>query len=156
VQNELSFALGHMGKYVQQAIGNVNAPGIEYFPPGNPNGFRVRVDFKQTPWDLTDDSWVRYRLVNPNTIRASCAGCPAFFINNEDLTTRVLNANGFVSPIPAILPDPPTDGFYATIVDGSSVEVVLIGRFRPGENESLSNPQVTMRTRLICNSCSTN
>lgn len=162
VQNELAYTLEHMGKYVQQAIGNVSDPGnlapaIEYFPPGNPSGFRVRVDFNQTPSNLNDDPWIRYRLVNPNTIRVSCSGgCPASFIN-EDLITRVLNANGFINPIPAILPDPPTDGFYATIGDnGSSVEVVLIGRFRPDENRSLRNPEAVMRTRLICNSCSTN
>lgn len=160
VQNELAYTLEHMGKYVQQALGNVTRPAIEYFPNSvNPDGFQIWLDINETPGVTGDDGWIRYRLINNNTIRVNCGGpggCPTGFINNEDLNTRVLT-NNFVSPIPALLPDPPTDGFYATIGDnGSSVEVVLIGRFRPNESRSLRNPEAAMRTKLICNSCSTN
>ncbi|MDD5476612.1 MAG: hypothetical protein PHG87_00150 [Candidatus Omnitrophica bacterium] len=164
VQNQLAYALEHMSKYVQQAQGNLTRPPIEYFPAGNPDGFRVWVDFNQTPWDLTDDSWVRYQI-NGNTITASCGGgsCPASF-NNENLTTKVLS-NFSAGIMPSPLPNNPAAGFYVKIDPNSSgspnvVEIGLVGRYNPSQPYTLAtrltNPQVQMKTRIICNNSSTN
>lgn len=154
VQNDITYALEHMSKYVQQAQGR---QAIQVFPPGSPDGFRVWVDFNQT-------SWVRYRL-SANTITASCGGsCPASFTNNENLTTKVLSnfSNGIM---PSPLPDNPAAGFYVKInpdsLGDNLVEIGLVGRYKPTEAITLatrltSNPQVEMKTRLICNSCPSN
>ncbi len=165
VQNQLAYALEHMGKYVQQAQGNLTRQPIEYFPPVSPDGFRVWVDSNQTPGDLTDDPWVRYRI-NGNTVTATCGGgnCPASFINNENLTTKVLS-NFSAGIIPSPLPNNPAAGFYVKIDPDSSgnfnvVEIGLAGRYDPSQPYSLAtrskNPQVEMKTRIICNNSSTN
>lgn len=172
VQNELSYALAHMNRYVQIANGYVSDPsdpndpmrGIQYFPQGNPDGFQVQVDFNGTPSDFSDDAWVRYRFKNNNTIEASCSGgsCPASFINNENLTSDNRILTGFVKD--CILSDPLPgcagggEGFFVNIADnGSSVDIGLIGRFRADAGEDkIRNPEVAMKAKLICHSCSTN
>jgi hypothetical protein len=161
VQNELAYALEHMSKYVQQANGNINNPGIMLFPAGNPTGFQVRVDFNHTPADLTDDPWVRYRLRQPNNIlEVSCnggLGCPAAF--NEDLTPKLCSGFAGNSILPAPLPANPS-GFYVLIADGgSSINISLVGRYYPTQALTpatrLTNPQVAIRTKLTCNNYST-
>jgi len=161
VQNQLAYALEQMTKYVQQAQGNLSRPPIEYFPAGTPTGFRVWVDFNKTPSDLTDDSWVGYRI-SGNTITANCGGtsCPASFFNNENLTTQVLsNFSSIVMPSP--LPVNPAAGFYAKIDPDSTgsvnvLEIGLVGRYNPSSPAGLTNPQVQMKTRIICHNSSTN
>ncbi len=169
VQNELSHTLEHMGKYVQLANGN-NVVAANNAIQSILSGFRVRFDFNRTPGDLNDDIWINYQL-NANSITASATcvtpGCTALapflatFINNEVLTARVLP--NFLSIVPADpLPANPPAGFYASVADlltgdpGGWVEVVLVGRFIPGNNVTPRNPQMVLRSRLICNSCSTN
>jgi type II secretory pathway pseudopilin PulG len=161
VQNQLTYVLEHMSKYVQQANGNINDPGIELFPPGNPTGFQVRVDFNGTPLDPTDDPWVRYRLRQPNNIlEVSCnggLGCPASF--SEDLTAKDKVCSGFVgdSSLPKPFPPANPSGFYVWIEDGGcSINIGLVGRYVSAAGASLGNPEVAIKTKLICNNCSAN
>jgi Tfp pilus assembly protein PilE len=162
VQNELSYALEHMSKYVQLATGNINRPAIQLFPPGNPTGFLVRVD-SMTPSDLSDDAQIKYSL-DGNDLTVEClSDCPANFIN-ETLSTRVCSGVA----VGAVLPDPlgvnPSDGLYLRITDddgnvvntGGNIEIGLVGQFLPTQARGARNPQIGMKTRLICNSCSTN
>lgn len=159
VQNELTFALEHMGKYVQQGSGDVSRPAIQIFPPGNPDGFLVWVDFNGTPSDLSDDGRIRYRLQN-NELKVSCtnSSCPGSF--DETLSTRI--ANGVVD---GVFPDPmldnPAAGLYVNLIDAGTIEIGLVGRYYPNvpttsATRLSTNPQVGMKARLICNSCSTN
>jgi len=164
VQNELSYVLAHMSKYVQQANGNFNDPAI--LPTAS--GFQVRVDLNdptithaQTPSDFDDDSWVSYQL-NSNTIAASCTTvsgiCPADFVSG-DLTNRIVA--GFVNDCILSDPLPPCagdgKGFFVAIEDeGSSVNIGLIGRFLPNGNLSITNPEVALKAKVICHSCSSN
>jgi len=166
VQNQLAYALEQMSKYIQQAQGNSANPPIEYFPAGNPNSFRVRVDFNQTPWVLSND-WVRFRI-SGNNIIATCvgAGCPASFINNENLTNKILS-NFSAGIMPSPLPNNPPAGFYVKIDPASTtppginvVEIGLAGSYNPSQPytlaTSITNPRVEMKTRVICNNSSTN
>ncbi|MFA4934026.1 MAG: type II secretion system protein [Candidatus Omnitrophota bacterium] len=141
VQNELSYALEHMGKYVQQGVGNNLASdnqAIQTFA----GGFRVRVDFNipQNPFSLNNKAWIRYRRAGNNLI-VSCSTtgsgtCGSF--TGETLSSRVMT-------------------FDSTPADnGTSVYVNLVGRYTPAAAVSLRNPQVEVRTKLICNSCSYN
>ncbi|MDD5108862.1 MAG: hypothetical protein PHC29_05070 [Candidatus Omnitrophica bacterium] len=164
VQNDLAYALEHMSKYLQQANGN--RPVFQLFPPGNPTGFRVWVDFNNphTPSDYTDDAQIRYSL-SGNTLSASCSGglCGSFV--DEDLSGRIIS--GFSNTIiPDPLPSPPSSGFYFIIDPDSNgmsnvVEIGLIGLYDPSASTTPSallttNPQVMMKTRVICSNCSTN
>lgn len=147
VQNQLSLALEHMSKYVQQASGNQNNPAIVLAG----SGFRVRVDFNQTPGNFTDDAWVSYSLAG-NTLSTNCSGnCGPF--TPENLSAKVVR--GFVD---GSMPANPTSGFYVSISNqGSLAEVGLLGRFSPTDSiVTPKNPQVAMKTKLICNNCSTN
>ena len=176
IQNELSYALEHMGRFVQQANGSRSDPGIEILP-APAQGFRVRVDFnqfpaRQTPGDSSDDAWVSYTLVG-STLRVSCARiipggtCGSFVA--EDLSNRIRPGFTTTTPFPNSIPLNSGWGFYVQTFPFPSdplaginiVEVGLIGRFaNPGgvitQADLRSNPQSGMKARLICNSCSTN
>jgi len=162
VQNSLAYVLDHMSKYVQQGNGDINNPGIVVWPVGNPRSFQVRVDFNGTPADSSDDPWVRYQLRPADgVLTVSCnggVGCPAGF--NEDLSAKV--RSGFVnnSILPEPLPANPS-GFYVWIVDGgSSINIGLVGLYDTSVPYTLltrlTNPQVALKTKLTCSSCSTN
>lgn len=156
VHNELSFALEHMSKYVQQGNGNTANPPITAYPAsGTQTGFRVRCDFNNppTPSSLTDDAWVNYSL-SGNTLSTSCTGTCGSFVA-ENLSGRIIS--GFVS---GIMPNNPTNGFYVSIdASGNIVEVGLVGRYNPSQAYAVStkllNPQVEMKTKIICINAST-
>lgn len=166
VQNELSYALEHMSKYVQQANGSLSRNAIQYYPdplsPGTATGFRVYLDFRnpQTPSDFTDDGWIDYTL-SLNTLTATCTAnggtCP---FTTDNLTGRIIT--GVVGD--TIMPNSPTSGFYIKIgsltdTQGSFVDIGLVGRYSPTVATSIAtrstNPQVEMKTKMICHDCST-
>jgi len=137
LQNELSYALEHMGKYLQQGIGN-NSIAANQGIQLQGNGFQVRVDFNnpQTPSVFTDDGWVRYMRAG-NNLNVDCTGICGSFVA-ETLSSKVTV-------------------FTPQITDnGSSVNIDLVGRYNPGEAISMRNPQVEIRTKLNCGSCSIN
>ena len=159
VQNNLSYCLEHMSKYVQQAVGNKDNPAITLYPttPGAKTGFQIRVDFNdpQTPANLTDDALVYYTL-SGNTLSTGCTGTTCGSLVAEALSNKIVaNFNN------SVLPASPTDGFYV-VVDplGNFVDVGLVGRYYPDRVSTpatrLTNPQVAIKTRLICNNSSTN
>ena len=168
MQNELSYALEHMGKYVGQANGTKDDPGIKLIG----SAFHVRVDMNnlksppdaQTPNNTADDAWISYSLVG-NILSTDCTPCDAVnfpgscasFVD-EDLGSKIVS--GFSNTaIPDPLPDPLTDGFYVYIdpAESNVAEVGLIGRYKPLEGAHfIKNPQVVMKVKLICNNCSTN
>ncbi len=157
VQNDLNYALEHMSKYISQSNGTGADPGIKVIG----SVFNVRVDFNSphTPSDSSDDAWISYTLAgNPLKLTASCSSsnnsCPSLF--PEDLSSRIIS--GFSN---TLMPEPPVNGFYVKVDPDSSgmsnvVEIGLAGRYDISSSGSISNPQVGMKTRLICNSCSTN
>jgi len=167
VQNSLSYCLEHMSKYVQQANGNFSRKAIQYIPGptgASATGFRVYIDLKspQTPSVLTDDSWIDYTL-SSNTLTATCnAGsgggvCP---FTTENLSDKIID--GIEGD--TIMPSNPASGFYINIGSltdtlGTFVDIGLVGRYKPAEATSLitrlTNPQVAMKTQLICSSSST-
>ena len=142
VQNEISYAIGDMSKYVQQSIGDYNNPPIVRYPAaGAQTGFQVRLDLNnpRTPRDLLDDSWVIFYL-NGNQLIRILPGYP-----NETLSSRVSGI--FVANV---MPDYPTEGFYVRIADqGMSVDVGLVGRYDPAATANSDNPQIAMKTRLV-------
>ena len=150
VQNEISYAIEYMSKYVQQSIGDFNNPPIKRYPPSGPKkGFRVNVDLNlpQTPSDLSDDTWVDFRLVG-NRLRARESG------PNEILTEKIID--GVVT---TVMPEIPDQGFYVRITDpgpdqGTAVDIGLVGRYNPTVAASPDNPQISMKTRLVSPSSS--
>lgn len=146
VQNDLAYALEHMSKYIQMGSGN-NVVAANHAIMVIPNGFQVRVDFQptQTPAILSN-TWVSYSLSGtPLALTASCAGsgCP---FTTETLSKRIIPS-----------------GFNVTVdPSGNSVEIDLVGRYDPSKSSGqdpvtrLTNPQVEMITKILCNSASTN
>ena len=158
VQNSLAYCLEHMSKYVQQANGNIIYPAFTLYPAAEEvkTGFQVRVDFNipPTPSDLTDDGLVYYTL-SGNILSTGCTGnCGVFAA--EDLSDKIVaNFNN------SVMPEDPTDGFYVEVdYLGTTVDIGLVGRYYPGQAVTpathLSNPQVAMRAKLICNNSSVN
>ena len=160
LQNEISYALEHMSKYVQQANGNLNRNAIQYYPgptSAGATGFRVYIDLRnpQTPSVLTDDSWIDYTL-SSNILTVACTAnggtCP-FIPATENLTGKIIA--GVAGD--TIMPESPDKGFYIKITDqGMAVDVGLVGRHSPLVAASPDNPQVSMKTRLISSCSSTN
>ena len=146
LQNEISYTIEYMSKYVQQSIGDFNNPPIERYPSAGPQrSFQVRVDLNnpQTPSDLNDDTWVSFRL-NGNTLRAHQNA------TNEILTERI--SGDFDTNV---MPEFPDKGFYVNITDqGTAVDIGLVGRYKPAVVASPDNPQISMKTRLISPSSS--
>lgn len=164
VQNQLAYVLEHMSKYVQQANGYMG-------DPANPkpaivltaSGFQVRYDCNtaQTPSDLTDDVWVYYTLNSAkHELSAGCSGLNCASCSpdrpvppvspGEVLSNKIIgNFNN------SILPVNPTDGFYVQVDPlGNFVDIGLVGRYDNSSSTSLTNPQVEMKTRIICNNSS--
>ncbi|MFA6358105.1 MAG: hypothetical protein WCY09_05515 [Candidatus Omnitrophota bacterium] len=146
VQNEISYALEFMSKYVQQGIGNSANPSIKAYA----TGFQVGVDFNpiQTPGIFSDDSSIIFSL-SGNQLSATCtnsvtgSGCP---FTNETLSSRI--AGSLVTG--TIMPESPTEGFYVRITDqGMAVDIGLSGRYKPAVAAGQDNPQISMRTRSV-------
>lgn len=152
IQNEASFVLEHMSKYVSQGVGAQPAsPPLEQIA----NGFRVRVDMNltrippenPTPEDLSDDNWIGYTL-SGNNLSCSCtqisgASPPCF--NSEVLASHLISGVQY-----GIMPADPTSGFYVNLTENNSmVEIGVVARYRPNDPPSLDNPQIAMKTRLL-------
>jgi Tfp pilus assembly protein PilE len=161
VQNELSFALEHMQKYVNQATGNASSAANRPIQQlAGSNGFQVRVDpntlnpaTAATPSNLTDDIWISYTLAG-NTLTATYSGGG---YAAETLSTRVLN-NVTYTTIPDALPAKPS-GFYINITNnGAAIEVSLVGRYDPvpAGAAAKDNPQVVLKTRMLTRTASSN
>lgn len=154
VQNELSYALEYISKYAHQASGTKINPAFEL----TGTGFRVRVDFgkPQTPSNLVN-SWITYSL-SGKTLSVACSGSVNCPFTNEILSNRIIS--GFIAD--TIMPVNPANGFYVKIDPlGNFVDVGLVGRYTPTSPNNtpatkLTNPQVEMKTKIICNNCSTN
>jgi Tfp pilus assembly protein PilV len=174
VQNSLAYCLEHMSKYVQQANGNFSRNAIQYY---GTTGFSVYVDLVtagHTFNDTSDDSEIRYTL-SGNTLTATCTPHDGFSscssIITGTLSDKIISGVAINTTIPDT-GDPynspytgPTSGFYinigtATDSLGTFVDIGLVGRYYPNvtptEGTRLTNPQVAMKTRLICNNSSTN
>ena len=158
VQNQLSYCLEHMSKYIQRANGDTSNPPIKLYPNAGPpyTGFQVRFDCNatQTPSVLTDDVWIYYTLAGNNLSVGSTGGCA--LVPAEVLATKILdNFSNTVLPFyPA-----PTAGFYVVVdAGGNLVNIALVGRYDPtrpvDSGTSFVNPQVEAKTRIICNSSS--
>ncbi|MDD5465458.1 MAG: hypothetical protein PHP73_03845 [Candidatus Omnitrophica bacterium] len=146
VQNQLVYVLEHMSKYVQQANGNKDYPAIVITTGSD---FKVRVDFR-SPQDPSDynSAWVRYYLdnVNINTLKTECAPigagtCGPFPITPETLTDKIITFNATQDADP---------------LKSNIIEIDLVGRYDTSSPDTLANPQVEMKTKIICNNCSTN
>lgn len=158
VQNQLTYALEHMSKYVQQANGNISDPVNPKPIVLTASGFQVRVDFRnpQIPSDLDNGAWVSYSLVG-STLSTNCSaygasGTCGLFIS-ETLTDKIIG--NFVAD--TIMPNNPTNGFYVKVDSlGNLVDIGLVGRYDTSSLPSLSNPQVEMKSKIICNNSSAN
>lgn len=176
VQNSLDYSLEHMSKYVQQANGNFSRNAIQYY---GTTGFSVYVDLVtagHTPNDTSDDSEIRYELpIGSNTLTATCiphdglSSCASVITGT--LSDKIISGVAADTLIPDT-GDPyntpytgPTSGFYIKIGTdiyslGTFVDIGLVGRYYPNvtptDSTRLTNPQVAMKTRLICNNSSTN
>ena len=147
VQNEVSYTLEYMSKYVQQSIGDISNPPIRvYSPTGTPTGFQVRV-VSGTPTDLSD-----YTSANYTWVTFSLSG-NEITCGSESLIKKI--SGSFVAD--TLMPDNPPDGegFYVKITGGPSadqgmaVDVGLVGRYDPAVAASLNNPQISMKTHLV-------
>ena len=175
VQNSLAYCLEHMSKFVQQANGNFSRKAIQYY---GTTGFSVYVDLVtagHTFNDTSDDSEIRYELpIGSNTLTATCiphdalSSCP---FTSDALTDKIISGVAVNTIIPDT-GDPykspytgPTSGFYIKIGTGTDsfgtfVDIGLVGRYYPtvipSKATRLTNPQVAIKTQLICNNSSTN
>ena len=168
VQNDLAYCLEHMAKYVKQAAGNgnlnANYPAILLYPTaaGAKTGFQVRVDLNdpQTPSNFSDDALVYYTLAG-NALSTGCTPqgtgtCGSF--SAETLSTKIVaNFNNGILPLIPLYSS--SDGFYVSIdASGNFVDIGLVGRYYPTKvptaASKLTNPQVALKTRLICNNTS--
>jgi Tfp pilus assembly protein PilV len=133
LQNELSHTLEHMSKNILRAGCDGNNPPFSL--SGSPlTGFKIRVDFNNTPANLNDDTWVSYTL-SGNTL--SC--------DNEVLSSHI---------VAGVSNNDPTSGFYFFFTDNSSViEISLLARYKPATQPDATNPQEVMRTRFYARSC---
>jgi len=153
IQNELTYAIEHMSKYVHQAVGNMNNHAIV----STAAGFKVRVDLgiPQTPSSLVD-TWITYTL-SGNTLSVACSGsvnCP--FVT-EELSNRIID--NFVAD--TLMPINPANGFYVKVDPlGALVDIGLVGRYNPliaySALTKSTNPQVEIKTKVICSNCSVN
>lgn len=164
VQNQLAYALEHMSKYVQQANGDRNNPPIKLYPDlGVKTGFQIRYDCNatQTPSDLTNDVWIYYTL-SGNTLSAVCSGANCGSCSSDRPVPPVFPGEVLSNKIIAnfdnsIMPANPTKGFYVQVDSlGNLVDVGLVGRYDTSSLPSLSNPQVEMKSKIICNNSSAN
>ena len=164
VQNEISYAIEHMSKYVQQANGSLSRRAIQYYPgptSAGATGFRIYIDLRsvttQTPSVLTDDGWIDYTL-STNTLIATCTpnggSCP--FTSPENLTSPAPYGKILAGVVADnTMPQTPSNGFYIRITNqGTAVDIGLAGRYDPAVAASPDNPQISMKTRLICPSSS--
>jgi hypothetical protein len=146
LQNELSYSIEYMSKYVQQSCGNFNSPPITAYPvSGVQTGFRVRVDLNepQTPNNLSDDTWVNFYL-DGHQLKSSQGG------NVENLADNIISDFDDY-----IMPAYPDKGFYAYITDqGTAIDIGLVARYEPASPVSTDNPQISMKTRLVSPSSS--
>jgi len=146
VQNEISYALEYMSKYVQQSVGDFNNPPITVYPTsGIQTGFRVRADLNtpKTPSNLGDDTWVNFYL-DGNVLKTS-----------QNATIDILSEKIVSGLVADIMPEFPAVGFYVKITDqGTAVDIGLVGRYTPTAAASPDNPQIAMKTRLVCFSSS--
>jgi len=161
LQNELSFVITHMGKYVTQGVGQYGSdPLIKHsIAAGIDDGFSVRVDLKSppTPGNLEDDLWLHYYIDSgDNYLKFACTrisatdspACPAA----ETLSRRILAG---VQCCAATMPLNPTEGFYVNFTDNATVvEVGLAARYDKTIDVSTDNPQVELRNRLYTHSSS--
>ena len=161
VQNELSFAMEHMTKYVSQGVRlSTRAPLVALA-----NGFNVSVDpsalNSAPPITRTPEAnyvLVNYQLVN-NTLTASYTTLAGAALtpplSSDTLSTRVLATATFTkipNPVPTT-PDP--SGFYINLTEPTAanptvVEICLVGRYLPGSANppTKDNPQVILKTRV--------
>jgi Tfp pilus assembly protein PilE len=152
LQNEITFVLENMQKYVSRGVGKVNASSynvLQYVA----NGFRIRVDLRNTPSDFTDDLYFDY-VLSVSNLTCSCgpvgagpAACPADCpAGGEILSSHMVT--GYQSAL--TMPNNPTlAGYYVNITDnGSAVEVGLAARWDPTTPKTAENPQVEMKTKM--------
>ena len=155
VQNDLAYALEHMSKYIQKANGNTNNPAIEILTG---TSFKVRVDFRdpQIPSDLSN-AWVTYSLVS-NSLSANCDDVISGTCPSADAWGPTLLSNRITTFTPTLGAAPLNNiieidlvGLYDPLKPISNTGVNLITR-----KTEFVNPQVAMKTKIICNSSSSN
>ncbi|MCX5699026.1 MAG: prepilin-type N-terminal cleavage/methylation domain-containing protein [Candidatus Omnitrophica bacterium] len=165
VQNDLTHILEHMSKNIQQANGTKFNPPIKLYPDsGAKTGFQVNFDCKSTPSNLGDDVWIYYTLNSiTHELRVGCSGsncgtgglCSAVppMVPGELLSDNIVG--NFSS---GALPEPLVNGFSVNIdALGNFVEIGLVGCYTTEPvGPRYVNPQVEMKTKVICNSSSTN
>ncbi len=132
LQNELSYALEDVHKNLLYGTGNYDNPPLVQLI----DGFKVRVDNNsvQTPQDFSDDTWVSYTL-SGNQFSSSASGV---------LASHILSGVEFTAT-----PSNPASGLYILFSNNNTVvEVGLVARWKPGEAQSIDNPQAAMKSRI--------
>lgn len=144
LQNELSYALAHMSRNVQRAVGYsyaVRKP-LELLD----DGFKVWVEPATTPTPGTpgDDEAIDYTLSENKLIYRNSS-----LLGSENLSTHIVA--GVVS---GVMPSGSvTGGFYIDLTESNTViEIGLVARYKPDKDSSADNPEVRMKTRLYAHS----
>ncbi len=161
VQNNLAYCLEHMSKYVQQATGDINNPPIVLWPNLiNLQGFELKFDCLKTPSNLDDDIRVRYRLNNANELIVSLPDGSVGCILPVPVDGEILSDRIVAGCDNSIMPANPSEGFYVNLdPQGNLLNIGLVGRYDPTipvMGAGKINPQVEMKTKVLCNSVSTN
>jgi len=102
VFNERNLILDYIGRYVHQAVGDVNNPGIQVRAVGGGNVIDIRIDPHNTPADYTDDEWVSFFCSTGTHLFVYYPPRSSLnLINGHVISTRVTNFN---FTIPAMNP----------------------------------------------------
>jgi len=158
LQNDVATALEHMTKQISRAIGNTADKAVKAYTDNK--GIRIRIDDNPANGQVdAADHWVAYRhedIGSPATdseIRfysnAGSTETPA--VPYESIARRIVISSGGVYGVEF------SGNFDASgwLLD-NILEVKVSGRWNPSQAASNDNPEVTLRTRILMPTVSTN
>lgn len=153
LQNEATGALEHMNRYIAQAIGDINNQPFSGYSDNR--GIRIRVDSNGNGQLDASDRYIAYRHINDEisfysnaTLSDPPSGSSEVISRKITITNNPFAAESSTNPW----------GLKIDIVSVNQLEVKVRARWYPNPAVSLSldNPEVTLKTNIICNSVSVN
>lgn len=153
LQNEASYILEHMTKYLLRAVGNPNEQPIGGYSDNR--GFRIRIDDNPANGRVdTGDTWVAYRHIGntinfysnagTNDLPLGPAGTPEVIANHVCVTVNPFDAD--TSSWGLVLETPGVNQF----------DITIRSRWDTSQPQSQGNPQIDLDTSVVAPSVSAN